>query len=125
MDKVTVSKSIKIDPSITSDWRQYFDATFVITACIIMLVMVMIYVAYRYRSIRVGARVRTFIFHDMSDVSYKMEECSICLDDFVDGDLLASLQPCNHVYHQECIALHFARAPTCPMCRCVISIGDN
>ena len=46
MNDVLVSSPIKRDPSIPSVWRQYCNATFVITVCILMLVTLMIYVAY-------------------------------------------------------------------------------
>ena len=115
MNDVLVSSPIKRDPSIPSVWRQYCDATFVITICILMLVTLMIYVAYRYLRTKVGVGVRTIVFHNVSHVPYNMETCCICLCNFVDGDQLASLQPCKHVYHRRCIACQLAQAPTYPI----------
>lgn len=45
------------------------------------------------------------------------ELCSICLDDFVHGEVVNVL-PCGHGYHPDCIQpwlLH--RAPYCPLCK--------
>ena len=125
MNDVLVSSPIKRDPSIPSVWRQYCDATFVITVCILMLVTLMIYVAYQYLRTKVGVGVHTIIFYDVSNIPYNMETCCICLCNFIYGDQLACLQPCKHVFHRSCIALHLARAPTCPYCRGVISFGDT
>ena len=103
---------------------------FIITACILVLVTLMIYVSYRYRHVRVGVDPRipvgipTIMFHNVSHVPYNMETCCICLDNFVDGDELASLPPCRHVFHCSCIAPYLALASTCPYCRGIISVGD-
>ena len=48
MDDVIIARPFKTDPRIFGVWHKYLDATFVITACILMLVTLMIYVAYRY-----------------------------------------------------------------------------
>ena len=114
-DDVIIAHPFERDPRIFGVWRKYFDATFVITACILMLVTLMIYVLHQYRRTRVDVGVRTIVFHDVSHVPYNMETCCICLCNFVDGDQLASLQPCKHVYHRRCIARQLAQAPTCPI----------
>ena len=124
-DDVIIAYPFERDPRIFGVWRKYFDATFVITACILMLVTLMIYVSYRYRHTRVGVGVRTIVFHNVSHVPYNMETCCICLCNFIYGDQLACLQPSKHVFHRSCNALHLARAPTCPYCRGVISVGDD
>ena len=41
--------------------------------------------------------------------------CSICLDDFVEGEQIRVL-PCKHNYHKECIA-PCLRRNKCPYCR--------
>ena len=90
-DDVTIARPFKTDPRIFGVWHMYFDTTFVIAACILMLTTFVIYVAHRYRrsSVRVGAQ--TIFFHDLSDGPHKMEECCIYLCNFVVGDQLASL----------------------------------
>ena len=39
-------------------------------------------------------------------------ECSICLENNTDLKL-----PCNHCFHEKCLAEWFEEKPTCPMCR--------
>ena len=55
-------------------WHMFFDAAFVIAACILMLTAMVIYVAHRYRPARVRVRVQTIVFLDSSDVPHDMEE---------------------------------------------------
>ena len=90
-DYVIIVRPFETNPRILCVWHKYFDATFVIAACILMLTTFVIYVAHRYRrsSVRVGAQ--TIFFHDLSDGPHKMEECCIYLCNFVVGDQLASL----------------------------------
>ena len=48
MDDVIIAHPFETDPHIFGVWHKYFDATFVITACILMLTALVIYVAHRY-----------------------------------------------------------------------------
>ena len=70
MDDVIISRLFDSDPRIFGVWHMYFDATFVIVACILMLTAFVIYVAYQYRCTRVRVGVRTIIFLDSSDVPH-------------------------------------------------------
>ena len=90
-DDVIITCSFKTDPRIFHVWHKYFDATFVITACILMLTALVLYVAHRYRCTRVRVSVRTIVFHDSSDVPHNTEECWNSLCNFVVRDQLASL----------------------------------
>ena len=90
-DDVIIARPFEIDPRIFGVWHKYFDATFIITACILMLTALVIYVAHRYRRTRVRVGVRTIIFSDSSDVPHNMEECWISRCNFVVGYQLASL----------------------------------
>ena len=47
-----------------------------------------------------------------------INQCSICLSDLEEGDLIRTL-PCNHYFHHECIDewLITKNALNCPMCR--------
>ena len=91
MDDVIIASPFETNPCIFGIWHMYFNATFIIAACILMLTALVIYVAHRYRRTRVLVGVRTIVFHDVSDVPYNTEECCICLCNFVVGDQLASL----------------------------------
>ena len=42
--------------------------------------------------------------------------CSICLEDFKEGDKIKKLN-CNHVYHEECLIPWLNKNDYCPMCR--------
>ena len=90
-DDVIIARPFETDPRIFGVWHKYFDATFIITACILMITALVIYVAHRYRCTRVRVGVWTIIFHDSPDVPQNTEECCICLCNFVVGDQLASL----------------------------------
>lgn len=43
-------------------------------------------------------------------------ECSICLETFLEGDLLTCL-PCNHRYHFSCLDPWVRTCGDCPYCR--------
>ena len=90
-DDVIIARPFETDPRIFGVGHKYFDATFIITACILMITALVIYVAHRYRCTRVRVGVRTIVFHDSSDVPQNKEECCICLCNFVVGDQLISL----------------------------------
>ena len=74
-ENVVIARPFEIDARIFGVWRKYFDATFVIVACILTLTALEIYVAHRYRRTRVRVGVRTIIFPDSSDVPHNTEEC--------------------------------------------------
>ena len=90
-DDVIITLPFETDRRILGVWHMYFDATFVIAACILILAALVIYVAHRYRRTRVRVGVRTIVFHDSSDVSHNTEERRICLCNFVVEDQLGSL----------------------------------
>ena len=91
MDDVIIARPFDTDPCIFGIWHMYFDATFVIAACILILTALLIYVAHRYRRTRDHVGVRTIVFHDSSDVSHNTEERRICLCNFIVEDQLGSL----------------------------------
>ena len=47
-DDVVIAHPFETDPRIFGVWHKYFDATFVIAACILMLTAFVIYLAHRY-----------------------------------------------------------------------------
>ncbi|WZZ59762.1 RING-H2 finger protein ATL81 [Brassica napus] len=46
-----------------------------------------------------------------------MDQCSICLLEFMDDDTMRLISTCNHVFHTICIDLWFESHKTCPVCR--------
>ncbi|GJP51380.1 hypothetical protein CLOM_g10534 [Closterium sp. NIES-68] len=44
-------------------------------------------------------------------------ECTVCLSDFCEGELIRSVLPCEHRFHVACIDLWLATHTTCPVCR--------
>ena len=90
-DDVIIARPLETDPRIFGVSHKYFDATIFITAGILMLIVLVIYVVHHYRRIRVHVRVRTIIFLDSSNVPQNTKECCICLCNYVVGDQLACL----------------------------------
>ena len=74
-DDVIITGPFKTDPRIFGVCNMYFDAKFVITACILMHIALMIYVAHRYRCTRVRVGVRTIVFLNSSNVPQNTKEC--------------------------------------------------
>ena len=87
---VIIAHPFKTDPRIFGVSHKYFDATFFIAACILMLTALVINVAHRYQRTRDHVGVRTIVCHDSSDVPNDTEECYISLCNFVVGYQLAS-----------------------------------
>ncbi|GAV90684.1 zf-RING_2 domain-containing protein [Cephalotus follicularis] len=44
-------------------------------------------------------------------------DCSICLEEFKDKDMLIILPHCNHMFHKLCIHQWLLRNQHCPLCR--------
>ncbi|KAJ8484373.1 hypothetical protein OPV22_016858 [Ensete ventricosum] len=44
-------------------------------------------------------------------------ECSVCLGEFEDDDVLRLLPRCSHLFHTDCIDVWLASHVTCPVCR--------
>ena len=87
---VIIARPFKTDPCISGVWHKYFDATFFIAACILMLTALVINVTHRYQRTRDRVGVQTIDCHDSSDVPRDTEECYISLCNFVVGYQLAS-----------------------------------
>ena len=46
-EDVIIARTFEIDPRIFGVWHMYFNATFFVAACILMLTALVIYVAHR------------------------------------------------------------------------------
>jgi len=52
------------------------------------------------------------------DTSEKADfECSVCLNDFAQGDSIRTLPSCSHCFHRACIDLWLLRRADCPLCK--------
>ena len=89
-DYVIIVRPFETNPRIFCVWNKYFDTTFFIAACILMLTVLVINVAHRYQRTRDRVGVRTIVCHDSSDVPHNTEECYISLCNIVVGYQLAS-----------------------------------
>lgn len=47
-------------------------------------------------------------------------DCSVCLNEFRDGETLRLLPKCNHAFHLPCIDTWLRSHTTCPLCRAAI-----
>ena len=72
-DDVIIAYPFETDPRIFSVWHKYFDSTFVIAACILMLIALVIYVVHRYRRTRVlwGFRQSSFTLRSMFPITQR------------------------------------------------------
>jgi len=47
---------------------------------------------------------------------YNMDECSICLEHFIEDEPIIQLK-CNHIFHAQCIDDWLQIQENCPLCR--------
>ncbi|VVU95090.1 Ring finger domain [seawater metagenome] len=45
-------------------------------------------------------------------------KCSICCQNFKEGEYKRNLPLCNHVFHKKCIDKWLKNKKECPICRC-------
>jgi len=57
--------------------------------------------------------------HDGSPLPGEQSSCSICLDEFAEGESLKSL-PCVHFFHKDCIDAWLMVGHTCPVCKLLV-----
>lgn len=57
------------------------------------------------------------IFRGGSEEDEDQTCCAICRRDFAVGDVVASLPPCNHLFHKKCVYRWLTRYKRyCPLC---------
>jgi len=65
---------------------------------------------------------RTFL---TTDHLFDCNSCSVCLDEYVEGDILLVL-PCKHSFHKDCIIPWLTeRQATCPLCKSEVLLLDT
>ena len=62
-------------------------------------------------------------------VLYSQDKCTICLDSFNEGEKVAWLQSCHHLFHVECVT-HWINKKTekgqlCPVCNVEIQVAKK
>ena len=60
--------------------------------------------------------INSKIYKEITDIE-KDKSCSICLNDFVDTDIVSRLDVCSHIFHNDCLKEWGYYVPTCPICR--------
>ncbi|KAF5751452.1 hypothetical protein HS088_TW02G00466 [Tripterygium wilfordii] len=48
--------------------------------------------------------------------------CSICMEDYKDGEECGVIAVCNHKYHKQCIDKWLRRKKECPVCRRPVTV---
>ncbi|KAM3193719.1 hypothetical protein ACQJBY_070383 [Aegilops geniculata] len=52
-------------------------------------------------------------------------DCSVCLGEFLDGELLRLLPKCGHAFHVPCIGTWLRAHVSCPLCRADVVVLDS
>jgi hypothetical protein len=61
-----------------------------------------------------------FTIDDLTKLPNEKKNCVICLNDFEQGQK-ATIIPCTHLFHTDCIRSWFETQNTCPICKYVIN----
>jgi hypothetical protein len=59
--------------------------------------------------------IPSFIYN--TTTKSEQEDCSVCLAEFKDNDLVRTLPLCSHIFHLNCIDVWLRSHPNCPLCR--------
>ncbi|KAK3223230.1 hypothetical protein Dsin_010255 [Dipteronia sinensis] len=69
--------------------------------------------------------IPSFRLESTSSLQYQEPKCMLCLNEFMLGESLVSLQPCGHTFHSTCNRSFISHADAvirpCPLCRHPIS----
>lgn len=55
---------------------------------------------------------------------YQETECSICLNEFEEGEIIRRLGSCGHSFHKSCVDLWLLRRADCPLCKRAVTGGQ-
>lgn len=69
--------------------------------------------------------IESFPEYPYSVKDHGMDQCSICLTEFMDDDTIRLISTCNHSFHTICIDLWFEGHKTCPVCRRELDVEDR
>ncbi|XP_057531775.1 E3 ubiquitin-protein ligase RING1-like isoform X2 [Amaranthus tricolor] len=65
----------------------------------------------------VVAAIPTMKFHRDAFSSTEDSQCSICLGEYQEKEILRIMPKCSHSFHLSCIDPWLMKQPTCPVCR--------
>lgn len=65
----------------------------------------------------VVAAIPTMKFHHDAFSSWEDAQCSICLGEYQEKEVLRIMPKCGHNFHLSCIDIWLTKQSTCPVCR--------
>ena len=65
-----------------------------------------------------------FAFRKQSESVESGERCTICLDDYEDGEITMQL-PCSRIFHRHCLTKSFETIKSCLLCKDDVVIQKN
>ncbi|GLJ48142.1 hypothetical protein SUGI_1016620 [Cryptomeria japonica] len=63
--------------------------------------------------------------YEIEEGAEERMECSICLSEVENGEIVRSLPNCHHQFHRECIDKWFAINCCCPLCKTQVTITQQ
>ena len=57
------------------------------------------------------------VYNDDTRDQFSEERCSICSENYSNGDIIRKIRRCGHYFHQSCVDRWFGTNSTCPICR--------
>ena len=67
--------------------------------------------------LRIDLKSEVFRASQHDERFLREEVCSICLQAYVDQELVVSWKGCGHLFHKDCIEDWVLKRSTCPMCK--------
>lgn len=76
---------------------------------------------YRGLSIDEIAKIQHMMVMKQDKITEEM--CSVCYEDFKQGDDMCVLPVCHHIFHMNCVKEWLVKSPVCPMCRANVRLN--